>query len=149
MKEDKKRQKGQAMVEFAIVLPVLVILLLAAIEGGRLFLAKTGADRIARETAEMAGSVGAPTADVWAYTSEQIDEFGGTLGEVEHVRLWVFSRSFNVLRCSANYPSPNNSCRADYGDWVEVWVAVEVDTWFGKVDLESSHIASAWRANAP
>jgi hypothetical protein len=137
------------MVEFAIVLPVLVILLLATIEGGRLFLAKTGADRIARETAEMAGSVGAPTAEVWAYTSAQIDDFGGTLGEVEQVRLWVYDRSFAKIQCSAVYPSTNSSCRSEYGGWMEVRVSVAVDTWFGNVDLESSHIASAWRASGP
>jgi hypothetical protein len=147
--KDNKKQKGQAMVEFAIVLPVLVILLLATIEGGRLFLAKTGADRIARETAEMAGSVGAPTAEVWAYTSKQIGDFGGTLGEVDQVRLMVFDRTFSNIRCSANHPSANVSCRAEYGDWIEVRVSVTVDTWFGNVDLESTHLASAWRASTP
>ncbi|MPM45480.1 hypothetical protein SDC9_92167 [bioreactor metagenome] len=47
----KKSQKGQAMVEFALVLPVLLILILGSIDAGWLLYTKISATAAARETA--------------------------------------------------------------------------------------------------
>jgi hypothetical protein len=142
------KERGQALVETAITILVLVLLLLVIIEGGRLFLAKTEADRIARETAEVAGSVGAPTSEVWDYANEQIADFGSTLGDVEGMRLTIRGRDM-AARCGVDYPSASTACLAEYGDWIEVDVRVRVDTWFGAINLASTHLASAWRAYAP
>jgi uncharacterized membrane protein len=139
--------EGQALVEMALVLPVLALILLVTVEGGRLLLSKMTAERLARETAEMAGSVGAPTAEVWEYVSAQVDDLGSVLGQVRSVRLTVRSRSMDAL-CHGDYPAAS-SCQASYGDWVEVTVAVRVSTLLGDVDLETSHQAAAWRAFVP
>lgn len=47
----KKSQKGQAMVEFALVLPVLLILVLGSIDAGWLLYAKISTTAAAREAA--------------------------------------------------------------------------------------------------
>ncbi len=143
----KAGERGQALVEFALVLPVLVLLLLVSIESSRLLLAKMAADRIARESAEMAASVGAPTSEVWAYVDAQVADLGSTLGDVQRLRLVIRNRS-QAERCQIVYPA-TASCRAAYGDWVQVTVEVRVSTWFGNVDLRASHLASAWRAFTP
>jgi hypothetical protein len=123
------------------------LILLVTVEGGRLLLSKMTAERLARETAEMAGSVGAPTAEVWEYVSAQVEDLGNVLGQVRSVRLTVRNRALDAL-CHGEYPAAS-SCRAAYGDWVEVTVAVRVNTLLGDVDLETSHRAAAWRAFVP
>jgi hypothetical protein len=143
----KTGNEGQALVEMALVLPVLVLILLVTVEGGRLLLSKMTAERLARETAEMAGSVGAPTAEVWEYVSAQVEGLGDVVGQVRSVRLTVHSRSLEA-RCHGDYPAAS-SCRAAYGDWVEVTVTMRVETLLGDVDLEASHRAAAWRAFTP
>lgn len=47
----KKSKKGQALVEFALVLPVLLILVLGSIDAGWFLFAKISATAAARETA--------------------------------------------------------------------------------------------------
>ncbi len=144
----RAREEGQGLVEFALVLPVLVVVLLVCIEGSRLLLAKMAADRIARESAEMAGSVGAPTSEVWAYVDAQMVDLGSTLGDVRHMRMVIRNRA-QIERCRAVYPATAATCSADYGDWVQVFIEMRVSTWFGDVDIRSSHLASAWRAFTP
>jgi uncharacterized membrane protein len=144
----RSESQGQALVETALTLPILILLLLVAIEGGRLVLAKMAAERLARETAEMAGSVGSPTSEVWDYLAGQIAAGGNALGQVQGARLTVYGRTGGE-RCHRNYPAASGSCQAKYGDWIEVELRVRVSTWFGDVDLGASHRAAAWRAFAP
>jgi hypothetical protein len=144
---NKPGNKGQALVETALTLPILILLLLVCIEGGRLILAKMAAERLARETAEAAGAVGAPTSEVWDYMAGQIEAVGDVLGRVQSARLVVYGRAGGE-RCRSNYPA-TGACQASYGDWIEVELRVRVSTWFGDVDLAASHRASAWRAFVP
>ncbi len=54
----KKSQKGQAMVEFALVLPVLLILVLGSIDAGWLLYAKISTTAAAREAARAVSVLG-------------------------------------------------------------------------------------------
>src|SRR6476469_3301297 len=56
----KPRYRGQALVEFALVLPVLVILLLSIIQFAFIFAAQTGVTNAVREAARLA-AVNTPT----------------------------------------------------------------------------------------
>ena len=145
---NRQGDQGQALVETALTLPLLLLLLLVCIEGGRLVLAKMASERLARETAEAAGAVGAPTSQVWDYMAGEIAAEGVVLGQVQSARLTVYGRAGGE-RCHSNYPAASGSCQANYGDWIEVELRVRVSTWFGDVDLGASHRAAAWRAFVP
>ncbi len=139
--------KGQSLIETALTLPILVMLLLVCVEGGRLILAKMAIERLARETAELAGSVGTPTSEVSDYLKEQIEAEGSLIGEEWKAKLAVFDRTGSG-ECHVMLPA-SRDCQANYGDWVEIRVRVEISTFFGTVIVNASHRASAWRAFVP
>jgi Flp pilus assembly protein TadG len=59
-RRSKPRHRGQALVEFALVLPILVILLLSIIQFAFIFAAQTGVTNAVREAARLA-AVNTPT----------------------------------------------------------------------------------------
>ena len=62
-KNDKKNERGQALVEFALLAPILVLLVLGVIQFGIIFYGQITITASSREGARMA-SVGKPDADI-------------------------------------------------------------------------------------
>jgi len=64
MKWLKKREEGQALVEFALVLPILLILLLGIVEFGQIYFSYILTQSASRDAARY-GSVGASDAEIY------------------------------------------------------------------------------------
>lgn len=64
MKWLKKREKGQALVEFVLVLPILLILLLGIVEFGQIYFSYILTQSASRDAARY-GSVGATDAEIY------------------------------------------------------------------------------------
>lgn len=64
MKWLKKREEGQALVEFVLVLPILLILLLGMIEFGQIYFSYLLTQSASRDAARY-GSVGATDAEIY------------------------------------------------------------------------------------
>ena len=74
--EKRSRERGQAMVEMALFLPLLLVIVMGAVDFGRVFFAYTTVANAAREGA-MCASLGA--ACPMGYLAAVEDEFGGAL----------------------------------------------------------------------
>jgi Flp pilus assembly protein TadG len=59
----RKRQQGQTLVEFALVMPILILILFGILEFGRIFFSYIVITNAAREGAR-AGAVGKPDAEI-------------------------------------------------------------------------------------
>ncbi len=77
-RRDRRRSRGQSLVEFALVLPVLLLIMLIVIDAGRLFFGSVTLHNAARIAASYAASHphawgAAPDANVQLQYEEQID----------------------------------------------------------------------------
>ncbi|MEH6953577.1 TadE/TadG family type IV pilus assembly protein [Neobacillus drentensis] len=77
-----KSQKGQSLVEFALVLPLLVLLLFGIIDFGRIFHAYLTLDHAGREAARIA-SIGKNDTDVRQAAVDDAISIGLTEGRVD------------------------------------------------------------------
>ena len=77
-----KSQKGQSLVEFALVLPLLVLLLFGIIDFGRIFHAYLTLDHAGREAARIA-SIGKNDTDVRQAAVDDAVSIGLTEGRVD------------------------------------------------------------------
>jgi Flp pilus assembly protein TadG len=76
-----KSEKGQSLVEFALVLPILIMLLFGIVDFGRAFHAYLTIDQAGREAAR-AASIGKDSATVRGIAKNQGTSIGLTEGEV-------------------------------------------------------------------
>jgi len=72
------RQDGQALVEMAIILPLLLLLLLGTIEMGRIFHSYIVVTQASREGARVA-AVGQSDAEINTVVAENTSSLGGTV----------------------------------------------------------------------
>jgi Flp pilus assembly protein TadG len=77
-----KSEKGQSMVEFALILPVLAVLLFGVVDVGRMFHASLTLDHVGREAAR-AASVQQGDAEVMAVALERGSSISLTSGQVQ------------------------------------------------------------------
>lgn len=70
MKWLKKREEGQALVEFVLVLPILLILLLGIVEFGQIYFSYILVQSASRDGARY-GSVGATDAEIYQVVSDK------------------------------------------------------------------------------
>jgi hypothetical protein len=97
-------RRGQAMVEFAIVLPLLVVLLVMAIDFGRVFFGWVGLHNAAR----IASDYAARTADSWPAPA------GGSIGAQARDRYYdLVIGDLTAVNCS---PDPNADVAWTAGD---------------------------------
>ena len=71
--QDLPRESGQALVEFALVLPILVLLLLGIVDFGRAWMTKQVVTNAAREGARSGIAAGATAGDVSQAVSNYLD----------------------------------------------------------------------------
>ncbi len=93
MKKLIKQNKGQTVVEFALVLPVLIFLLLAIMEGGRIFAAYLELQNAARDGARYA-AIHCPEDSEWSTW------VSGDLTPWIHSRLSMLSSSNLIIECT-------------------------------------------------
>ena len=93
MKKLIRQNKGQTVVEFALVLPVLIFLLLAIMEGGRIFAAYLELQNAARDGARYA-AIHCPEDSEWSTW------VSGDLTPWIHSRLSMLSSSNLIIECT-------------------------------------------------
>ncbi|MGE5455239.1 MAG: TadE/TadG family type IV pilus assembly protein [Methylocystaceae bacterium] len=103
----KEREAGQALVEMAIVLPLLLLLLFGMVEVGRIYSTSLSMNSIARDAARN-GAVGASDADI-----RQLIQDRGTLLVPERVTVTVIPQTSDrhrgqALTVKINYLLPIN-----------------------------------------
>ncbi len=113
MKRPRRSQDGAAAVEFALLTPILFLLIFGILQWGLYFWAAQGGANAAREAARRA-AVGYPTtcADFESYVRDRID----ALGDVDGA---------NITRTYANGPAPNVASKLETGDVVTVTVTFD------------------------
>lgn len=79
-----KSEKGQSLVEFALIVPVLILLLLGIIDFGRIFHAYLTIDHAGREAAR-AASIGKNVAEIKSVAVNKASSIGLTSGQVQVV----------------------------------------------------------------
>ena len=132
----KEHRRGQAVVEFALVLPVFLLLLLAAVEFGRAYLKLHILTNAAREGARMGMLPDKVEQDVYDTTSEFLEAAGMRTGSWQTV-VTVTDKE-GVLR-------EGGLAQAQEGDRVQVSVSYELEVlsgtiipgWEGTVNLDS------------
>jgi Flp pilus assembly protein TadG len=72
----RRRSTGQALVEFPLVLPILLLLVLGIVEFSRVWMVKQVITNAAREGARAGSAAGATTADVQATVTTYLDVAG-------------------------------------------------------------------------
>ena len=108
------KNPGQALVEFALVLPLLLVLILGVIDFTRLITTKMVLTNVAREGA--------------SYISRNPDEYGA--GVSEKTRSVINQEAQNITLENHNISlSCSNAC--EFGDTIEVTVTHGVDLIFG------------------
>jgi len=121
---NRSRQHGQAVVEFALVLPVVLLLLFGAIEFGRAYLRLHVLTNAAREGARVGSMPGSLEADVAA----KVEEFLASAG----VDPATCSTSVSVTD-EAGDPRSGGLSAAEQGDRVEVSVHHEFQVLSGYI----------------
>ena len=102
--ESSGRSRGQALVEFAIILPLIVLLLVMAIDFGRVFFGWVGLHNAARIAADYA----ARTADSWP------DPMGGSIGAQARDRYYdLVIADLTAVNCSPDAVIDRAWARAD------------------------------------
>ena len=101
-----KNQRGQALVEMALVLPVLILLMFGIVEFGRIYSSQLMINSVAREGAR-AAAVGAPVNDGSIRTS-MLTRMGGSAPPIS---LTIERTTFapppiegNTVTCAIDYP---------------------------------------------
>lgn len=89
-----KDKRGQSLVEFALVLPVIIFLLMAIMEGGRIFSAYVELQSVARDGARYASIhctvANVPESQVATWVSDTLAPFiNGRLAALDDSRLTV------------------------------------------------------------
>jgi Flp pilus assembly protein TadG len=79
MARSRRRHQGQSLVEFALVLPILMALLLLTIDVGRLFYAYVGVTNASREGAAYAITSATAAADTATITTYARQELAGNV----------------------------------------------------------------------
>src|SRR5688572_33211771 len=94
LRPGRKRTRGQSVVEFALVVPVLLLLTLTAIDFGRVFLGYVNLQQMTRIAANQA----AEHASVWATP-------GDATGEKARYQATVKNEA-RAINCTAQEPIP-------------------------------------------
>ncbi len=82
----RARQRGAAIVETALVLPVVVLLTLAAVDAGVVFQHYLSAGRMSRDAARtLIQEAQAPDADLWALQALARNTAGIRAGSIERI----------------------------------------------------------------
>ena len=117
MKRPRRSQDGAAAVEFALLTPILFLLIFGILQWGLYFWAAQGGSNAAREAARRAAVGEYPVcADFQAYVTDRIDALGDTDAAV-------------ITRTYSNGPTPNVAANLEPGDVVTVVVT------FNAVDM--------------
>ena len=111
-----KRIRGQALVEVALTLPLLLLLILGAMDFGRLYVTKIVLTNAAREGANYLAY----------YPGDKNDNYAETYARIQR----ELSNSGLVDPAEVSIDTPVNCCTK--GDWVEITVRVNnIDLIFG------------------
>lgn len=115
----RSEERGQSLVEFALVLPVLIFLLLAIIEGGRIFSAYVELQSVARDGARFA-SINC--------TSEMVSDHQIPSWVTGNLTPWVLEKTASLDEGSLQLEFARNGEAG--GVWVEVTLtyALEIGT---------------------
>ena len=111
-----KRIRGQALVEVALTLPLLLLLILGAMDFGRMYITKIVLTNAAREGANYLAY----------YPGDKSDDYAETYARIQR----EISNSGLVDPAEVSIDAPVNCCTR--GDWVEITVRVNnIDLIFG------------------
>ena len=106
----RRRQDGAAAVEFALLTPILLVLVFGLLQYGLYFWAAQGGSNAAREAARRAAVGEYPVcADFQSYVTDRIDALGDADAAV-------------ITRTYSNGPAPNVAANLEPGDVVTVVV---------------------------
>lgn len=152
---ESSREHGQNLVEFALVLPVVLLLMIGGYSLGLLFLRITDAGFIAQSAAVSAARYGGYTPALGQSIDAQVKaSFLG--GDPQHFAWWLETRSAGGGRVCGR-PGPDRpgpgTCTCNWGEQVVVVATYywEVDaliySWQGTYQTEKS--ALCWRGVVP
>ncbi len=97
-----KRQKGQSIVELALILPVFLVMLALVVDGGRAYYRYSQVQQIAREAAFYGATHGGNVAAVEAEAREHAASMGMELSRLE-VRVHECGCSNNSITVTVTY----------------------------------------------
>lgn len=96
-----RRRSGQALTEFALVLPIMIILLLIAVDFGRLFFSYIEINNASREAASFAG------ANLWSGTPPSTAAITAVAAQETNVQSQGGESALTVTVICFNPTSPN------------------------------------------
>lgn len=150
------RQKGQTLVEFAMVLGIFLLLLLVIMEAFNLYRQRYGLDQVAREAARLAAEYGGNAPEVESYVLFQLEKL---LLDTEDVSITVVAHTFSDdgTEIVPIFPIRSN---CTYGEFITVRVTmpwsvsipggglfVQAITDNGTHSAE--HLDKCWRSEGP
>jgi hypothetical protein len=103
-----KNQRGQAMVEMALILPILLLLILGMIEFGRIYASDLMINNAAREGAR-AASLGAPDEDIIIIIKDRCTFLDPTQLVIDVTPLPLERISGNPVNIDVEYPVAINT----------------------------------------
>jgi Flp pilus assembly protein TadG len=126
---DRSSERGTALVEFALILPVFMSLVLGLITGGAAYNRKLSMTSSVREGSRFAATLNGPTTNGWAadVTSRTVELSGGDLTSsqvcVELLKVGT-GDVYSSLPASCSGSGPGTPTTAATGDCVvKVWAA--------------------------
>ena len=118
-------EKGQNLVEFALVFGLIIIVFLGMIEMGNLFQEKADLDAVVRQAARQAGEFGGGSDQVKAYVLHQLDLLGY---DAATVSITVTAQTLNSNGFIENTEDYTDVC--SYGEFISVEIYKKWDAAF-------------------
>jgi Flp pilus assembly protein TadG len=139
-----KLQRGQSLVEFALVLPVLLMILIGVFEFAIAFARNLGLNYIMEHVAGDAARLGGYTTQLEAVKDQNTFPFVDTD---------KITFSVKTQEPDGTYACTSGTCACTYGQYVEVNgvypTSVRILFFKADFDLTTRHLLHCWRGGAP
>jgi hypothetical protein len=140
------RKPGQALVEFALILPVLLVVLISILEFGRLYMEYFNLHYLTNNTAQAAARLGGDVAELdLVIGSHQLPPL-----RIENVAVSIDTLSSSgAVQCSG----ASATCVCEYGDVIRVSTryptSISILGFQQEIALQASSTLFCWRGGAP